>query len=179
MTIRPNIYILLGTVFVILSWLFVGLFRDDEFYEPNVFTKYRPTFKVNFYSPIGMQGFELKDLSPDKQIEEKAFQEFVMKQHIQNNSDARLWYLPYILIQLTLTFFCFGILKIRRHFVYKKWQLPAHFGICFILTSFGLAFILVFDNLSWTIILSPLLLAINYFTLILLTKRNKNLAGQT
>ena len=127
---------------------------------------------MNFYSPIGMQDFELKDLSPDKQIEEKAFQEFVMKQHIQNNSDPRLGYLPYILIQLTLTFFCFGILKIKCHLVYKKWQLPTHFAICFILTSLGLAFILTFDNLSWTIILATLLLAINYYTLILLTKGN-------
>lgn len=174
MTIRPNIYILLGTVFIILTWLFVGLFRDDEFYELDVFTKYRPTFKVNFYSPIGQQGLELKDLSPDKQIEERAFQEFVMKHHIQNNGDARLWYLPFILIQLTLTFFCFGILKTRRHLVYKKWQLPTHFAICFILTSLGLAFIVTFDNLSMTIILATLLLAINYLTLILLTRRYKN-----
>jgi hypothetical protein len=173
MTIRPNIYILLGTVFIILTWLLVGLFRDDEFYEPSMFTKYRPTFKVNFYSPIGMQDLELKDLSPDKQIEEKSFQEFIMKQHIQNNSDARLWYLPYILIQLTLTSFCLGILKIRRHLVYKKWQLPTHFAICLILTSFGFGFILSFDNLNLTIILVTLLLAINYFTLILLTSRRK------
>jgi hypothetical protein len=142
-----------------------------------MFTKYRPTFKVNFYSPIGMQDLELKDLSPDKEIEEKAFREFVMKQNIQNNSDARLWYLPFILIQLTLTFFCFGILKIRRHLVYKKWQLPTHFAICLILTSFGFGFILSFDSLSLTIILVTLLFAINYFTLIFLTSQRKARTG--
>jgi hypothetical protein len=153
-----------------LTWLLVGFFRDDEFYELHMFAKYRPTCKVNFYSPIGQQDLELKDLSPEKEIEEIAFQEFVMKQHMQNNDDQRFWYVPYILIQLTLTFFCFGILKSRRHLSYKKWQLPAHFAICFIPTSFGLAFIVAFDNLSWTIILATLLLVINYFTLIFLTK---------
>jgi hypothetical protein len=89
---RPNIYIFIGIVFLILTWLFVGLYRDDEFYEPNLFTKYRPTLKVNFYSPTGMSDLTVDDLIDEKKVEEIAFQEFVIKQHIQYNSNARLWY---------------------------------------------------------------------------------------
>jgi hypothetical protein len=100
MTTRPNIHIVIGIVFLILTWLFVGLYRDDEFHESSLFTKYRPTFKVNFYSPIGMQDLKIEDLNRQK-IEEIAFQEFVIERHIQSNSTARLWYVPLILIQLT------------------------------------------------------------------------------
>lgn len=171
MTRRPNIYILLGTVFIILTWFFVGLYRDDEFYEPNLFTKYQPTFKVNFYSPTGQSDLTVSDLSADKQVEEIAFQEFVIKRHIQNNSNAQLWYLPLILIQLTLTFFSFGVLKSKRDLVYKKWHLPTHFAICLIITSIGLGFILFFDKLLSTVIGGLLILTINYWTLILLTKQ--------
>lgn len=163
----------MGQFFLILTWLFVGLYRDDEFYEPNLFTKYRPTFKVNFNSQTGMSDLTADDLTGDRQAEEIAFQEFVIKRHIQNNSDARLWYLPFILIQLTLTFLSFGIFKIKQDLVYKKWQLPTHFTVCFIVTSIGLAFILSFDNLLSTVIGGLLILTINYWTLLLLTKHRK------
>jgi hypothetical protein len=171
MMIRLNIYILLGTVFIILTWLFVGLYRDDEFYEPHLFTKYRPTIKVNFYSPIGMSDQTVKDLPEDKQVEEISFQDFVIKRHIQNNSNAQLWYLPIILIQLTLTFFSIGILKSKLELVYKKCYLPTHFAICLIITSIGLGFILSFDNLFSTVISGLLILIINYWALILLSKQ--------
>lgn len=176
MTTRPNIYILIGTVLLILTWLFVGLYRDDEFYQPNLFIKYRPTFKINFYSQTGMSDLTLNDLTADKQIEEIAFQEFVIKQHIQNNSNAPLWYLPIILIQLTLTFFSFGILQSKRDYYYKKWQLPTHFAISSLINSVGLSFILTFDNLLSTIIGGLLILTINYWTFILLTKHHKKVA---
>lgn len=178
MTTRPNIYILLGTVFLILTWLFVGLYRDDEFYEPNLFTKYRPTIKVIFHSPTGQSDLTFDDLSEDKRVEEIAFQEFVIKQHIQNNSNALLWYLPLILIQLTLTFFSFGVLKSKRDFGYKKWHLPTHFAICLIVTSIGLSFILCFDNLLSTVISGLLILTFNYWAIFLLAghrnKKNEN-----
>jgi hypothetical protein len=146
MTKRPNIYIFIGTVFLILTWLFVGLYRDDEFYEPNLFTKYRPTLKVNFYSPTGMSDLTVDDLIDEKKVEEIAFQEFVIKQHIQYNSNARLWYLPFILIQLTLTFLNLGLLKIKHDLVYKKWLLPSHFISCLMFTSIALGFMLSFDQ---------------------------------
>ena len=171
MTTRLNIYLVLGTVFILLTWLFVGLFRDDEFYEPTLFTKYRPTFKVNFYSPVGMQDLELKELTPDRQLEEIAFEEFVMQQHIQNNSNARLWYLPLVLIQLALTFCTFGFYKSTWTKQFKMWHLPTHLITNFIVTSIGLGFILSFDNIVSTIVLTLVILAINYGTIILLTKQ--------
>ena len=173
MTRRPNIYLLFGTVFLILTWIFVGLYRDDEFYEPNLFTKYRPTFKVNFYSPIGQSDLTVNDLSADKQVEEIAFQEFVIKRHIQNNSNAQLWYLPLILIQLLLTFFSLGVLKSKLDLVYKKWHFPTHFAVCLVLTSLGLGFILSFDNLFVTVFGGLLILTINYWTVVLLTRQKK------
>lgn len=173
MTRRPNIYLLFGTVFLILTWIFVGLYRDDEFYEPNLFTKYRPTFKVNFYSPIGQSDLTVNDLSADKQVEEIAFQEFVIKRHIQNNSNAQLWYLPLILIQLLLTFFSLGVLKSKLDLVYKKWHFSTHFAVCLVLTSLGLGFILSFDNLFVTVFGGLLILTINYWTVVLLTRQKK------
>ena len=171
MTPKPNLYILIGTVFILLTWLFVGLFRDDEFNEPTLFTKYRPTFKVNFYSPIGMQDLELKELSPDKQKEEIAFREFVIGQNQQNNSHPRLWFIPPILFQLIITFLTLAILKMRRKLVYKNWQPAVHFTICIILTTITFGFILSFDNLISTLILGLLILTINYWALTLLTRQ--------
>lgn len=173
MTTRPNIYILLGIVLILVTWLFVGLFRDDEFYEPTLFIKYRPTFKVNFYSPIGMQDLKLDDLQTERKVEEVAFREFVIERHIQNNSDASLWYLPSVFIQLTLTFFSFGIVKMKRDLVYKKWQLSIHFAACLILTSVGLGLILSLDSILAVVFGGLLILTINYWTVVLLT-RQKN-----
>jgi hypothetical protein len=171
MTTRLNIYLVLGTVFMLLTWLLVGLFRNGEFYEPTLFTKNRPTFKVNFYSPIGMQDLELKDLSPDGQLEEIAFQEFVVGLHQQYNADAKLWYLPLILIQLTLTFLTFGFFKPTRTIHSKMWQLPTHLATNFIVTSIGIGFMLLFDNILSTILLTSIIMAINYGTVILLTRQ--------
>ncbi|MXV49336.1 hypothetical protein GS399_00010 [Pedobacter sp. HMF7647] len=173
MTARPNVYILLGTVFILLTWLFVGIYRDDEFYEQNLFTKYRPTFKVNFHSAIGMQDLKLDDLSENRKAEEIAFQEFLIKQQVQSSSNAKLWYLPFILIQLTLTFISLGILKFRRDLVYKEWHFPAHFTACLLLTSIGLGLMLSFDNSLTTIFVGLLVLTLNYGALILITKERR------
>jgi hypothetical protein len=173
MTVKPNLYILLGLIFAILTLLFTGLFRDDEFNEPGLFIKHRPTFKLNFYSPIGMEDIKADDLEAGRKKEELAFREFVIKQHVQNNDNAISWYLPYILIQLTLTFLFFGYFKFKRKPVFRKWQLPVHFVICLIVTFFGLVFSLAFDKLILTIILIALVLLANYFTLFLMTRRNQ------
>lgn len=135
-----------------------------------MFTKHRPTLKVNFQSAIGEQDLKLEDLPEERKTEEIAFQEFVIDQHVQYNSTARLWYLPFILIQFSLTFLCFGILKIRHELVYKKWYIPIHFAICLILTAIMLGLMLSFDNILTTIFGGLLILLINYSTLTLLTR---------
>ncbi len=63
-------------------WLFVGFFRDREWSELHVFLKHRPSFKVAFYAPRGeADPSRLPDhegyLSPEAEIEEQAYVEFV------------------------------------------------------------------------------------------------------
>ena len=64
----------------LLVRLFFGVYIHDEFGEENFFIKYRPTWKWKFYSPIGQSDLRLKDLSPEEQIEQKDFDEFVRSQ---------------------------------------------------------------------------------------------------
>lgn len=116
MQTKINSYLLFGTVFIILTWLFVGVFRDDEFYEPDIFLKYRPTFKIIFHSPVGMQDIQLHELSPDNRAEEIAFRDFV----ISHYKIAHVWYIPLVLIQLTLTLLFFGYFKARHNTTFKK-----------------------------------------------------------
>ncbi len=154
-----------------MTWLFVGIFRDSEFYEPSIFTKYRPTFKVFFYTPIGESDLKVEELSASKQSEEVAFQEFVIKQHQQYYSNSKLWYLPFILMQLTLTFLLFGILKKRTNLTYKNWQLAVHFLINLIITSAGLSILLSLDKTIISMLIILIILAANCWTIVLLTKR--------
>ncbi|MFB9077640.1 hypothetical protein ACFFLS_00975 [Flavobacterium procerum] len=170
---KLNKYTICSIIFALITWLFVGLFRDDEFYEPNLFVKYRPTFKVNFYSPIGMQDLSLNELSPERREEEIAFQNFIINQQNRNNHNLELGDLPYILIQLTLTFFCFGILKTKKGLIYKKWQWIIHFGLGFLLTGFAIIMMMLIDIWFTLIAGSLLIVAVNYFLLLLLTLKNR------
>ena len=176
---KANFYIIIGIVFLILTWLFTGLFRDYEFYELSIFGKHRPTLKIYFYSPAGQSDLTLKDLSLDKQNEERAFQEFVLKQDQQNNSTPKLWYLPLILIQLTLTFMTFGFYRLRLSFNFQKWQLPTHFLTTLILTTFIIGLILFLDKIVWTILLMCLIFLGNYFVISLLIKKQRVLTLKT
>ncbi len=172
---KLNIYFLIGIFFLVITWLFVGIFRDDEFYEPELFIKHRATFKVNFYSPIGMQDIKLNELDTIKKIEELAFQEFVINKDIQFKSEKRLSYLTLILIQLTLTFFSIGLFKSWRFSYSIKWQqILKHFLICLFATSLMIGFILTFDNLTFTIFGSLLILFINYLSIKFLSKPKKH-----
>jgi hypothetical protein len=170
MTAKPNIDIILGVICFLLTWLFVGFFRDDEFFEPTIFTKYRPGLKINFYSPIGMQSLSIKDLPVDKQNEEIAFQEFVIQQHQQNNSNAPLWYLPFLLIQVTLTFFTIPVHGLIKPLKGQKKYLVWHFLANVIPTSLIIGFILSFDNLYWTCFLVISILILNILTAVVLTR---------
>jgi hypothetical protein len=46
-----------------------------------MFIKHRPTWKWKFYSPIGMSDSKMEELSEEKQVEEKYYDEFVRKKH--------------------------------------------------------------------------------------------------
>ena len=56
-------------------WL--GVYIHDEFFEKHLFIKHRPTWKWKFYSPIGMSDKTMDDLSPEQQVEQRLFDEFV------------------------------------------------------------------------------------------------------
>jgi hypothetical protein len=173
MKTKQNIYITVGTICFLLTWLFVGIYRDDEFFEPTIFTKYRPTFKTSFFSPIGMQDLNIDNLPADKQAEEIAFQEFVIERHQQNNSNAPLWFLPFALIQITIT-----LLTLGAHGLIKKMDLRhryslVHFVINVVSTTLVIGFIMALDNRYWTILLTALIIFINVLTVILLTKHKR------
>jgi hypothetical protein len=59
--------------------LFFGVYVDDEFGDESLFIKHRPIWKWKFYSPIGMSDLRMKDLTKEKQIEEKYYDEFIRK----------------------------------------------------------------------------------------------------
>ena len=162
-----NIYSLSGLAFFILTWLLVGIYRDDEFFEPDLFTKYRPTTKVFFHSPIGMQGLETGDLPEADKKEEIAFTEFVIHTHIQNNGHAPFWYMPFVLIQLTISAFCFGLTGQRP----PAWKPLVHFAACLVVTFMGLAFLLSFDNLYLSVFGGFIILMFNAVIAMLMTRK--------
>ncbi|MNF89356.1 hypothetical protein D3C87_1296570 [compost metagenome] len=60
--------------------LFCGIYIHDEFGERHFFIKHRPTWKWEFYSPLGMSDNKIEELSEENQIEQKYFNEFVRDQ---------------------------------------------------------------------------------------------------
>ncbi len=69
--------IIVGGLSILLLWLFCGVFEDQEFSILYGFVKHRPSFKVFFYSPLGESDIKMEQLTWRKQLEEKAFNEFV------------------------------------------------------------------------------------------------------
>ena len=59
------------------GWLFLGIYRDREFRDKHLFIKHRPTFKFNFFAPLGESDHTLNDLNPEQRNEEIMYQEYV------------------------------------------------------------------------------------------------------
>jgi hypothetical protein len=149
----------LGLITLLIAVLFCGISRDPEFYAPTIFVKYRPTLKAHFFTPIGESDLKLEDLEEDKKREELLYQEFVVNQGIYTYNLNRLWFVPPILVQLTLTFLSLGVKRMKI----KKGGILIHFLINLIFSAFAVAFILHLDKL-WTIVLFIGLLALNIWT---------------
>jgi hypothetical protein len=66
-------------IIIALFRLFFGVYVDDEFGDESLFIKHRPIWKWKFYSPIGMSDLKMEDLTKEKQIEEKYYDEFIRK----------------------------------------------------------------------------------------------------
>lgn len=72
--ITPGIFIF---AVVLTIRLFCGIYIHDEFAEKHFFIKHRPTWKWEFYSPLGMSDNKIEDLSEENQIEQKNFNEYI------------------------------------------------------------------------------------------------------
>ena len=108
MTSKNKTYLLLGTICLLTTILFVGQFYDPEDGDRSFFIKYRPTFKQYFYSPIAFHRFLPKKLTLVEEIEENAFQDFIVnREQLKNNNNFFL--VSTILIQTTLTLLTFSL----------------------------------------------------------------------
>jgi hypothetical protein len=150
--------------------LFCGISRDPEFYEPTIFVKHRPTMKVHFYTPTGESDLTVLDLSAEDKKEELLYIEFVEDQKIYTDNLNRLWFLPPILIQVTLTFLAFAITTQNE---IKPDRLIIHFLINVIPTT-AIVSLMLFNEKPWQLfVFSVLLLITNIWTL-KLTERKSN-----
>lgn len=160
---------MLGAVCTMLTWLFVGVSHDDEFRESFLFLKHRPTFQLKFHTPIGMSDMKLNDLSFRGQMEELAYQEFVVKRRIRNDGSNIIFELaPFALIQLPLTFFSVGFLKMKCDFVFNVWKLFLHWFICFLPTAVLTMIILHAYNTFSNMLYGLVIITVNWMILILL-----------
>jgi hypothetical protein len=153
------IFLGLGLITFVTTILFCGVSRDTEFYEHTIFIKYRPTMKLYFYTPIGESDLKLSDLTDDKKKEEIFYQEFIDEQGVYSDNVNRLWFLPPILIQLTLTFLSLAITGTEV----KKYGVLIHFLINIIFSAVGLIIIIDFDKFWLTLSLVGLL-TVNIWT---------------
>ena len=142
--------------------LFCGISRDSEFYEPTIFVKHRPTLKIHFYTPTGESDLTISDLTGDLKKEELLYKEFVEDQKIYTDNLDRLWFLPPILIQITLTFFAFAIS--RQNEIRPK-RLIIHFLINVVSTTVILS-LMLFNEKPWQLFgLTLIVLIINLWTI--------------
>lgn len=162
------------TIFsLLITVLFTGVFRDDEFYEPYIFLKHRPTFKLLFVSPTGMSDKTMEDLSPEMQKEELMFDEFVIQSGVQYPGDP--WsFIPVLFIQLTLSLFTINIFKSRFPNKIPYWKPIVHYIINLITTILCLAAILTIDHLVSTFGFVLVILAFNGFSYYFLTKNSNS-----
>lgn len=112
-----NRSLLFGIVLLLISYVFVGVYKDDEFFESELFIKYPPTTKLFFHSPIGQSDAQLKDLTDEQKEEEVAFQKYIIKRNIQSNN--QLCWLAYLLVVIDFCFILWQLKKIIKKFLFQ------------------------------------------------------------
>ena len=80
MEIRTLKFLIIAFILAIIIRLFFGVYIHDEFGDPYIFIKHRPTWKWKFYSPLGMSDLDINDLSETKKLEQLLFNEFIRDQ---------------------------------------------------------------------------------------------------
>ncbi len=160
-----NNYLKLGLFLLIISWLFVGFYRNEEPKDNlYIFLKHKPSLKLFFHTPIGMQDLNISDLSPENQLEQKKYNEFIIKSRINNQYLAML---PFLLIQAFMTLLIFGT-KLDD---YIFWRPFLHYIINIPFSIFGIAMILTFDRIETTIFIGVFVLIVNYLIFFILNKK--------
>jgi uncharacterized membrane protein len=112
-----NRNLIFGIILLLVTIMFVGVYRDDEYFEPDLFIKYQPTTKMFFYSPTGQSDAQLKDLTSEQKKEEIAFKKYIIERKIQSNN--KLNWLAYLLVLTTFCFVLCGIIKIVKRSLIK------------------------------------------------------------
>jgi hypothetical protein len=154
-------YLALAAITLLVTIMFCGISRDPEFYEPTIFVKHRPTIKIHFFTLTGESDLTLSDLSGESEEEELLYEEFVEGQKIYAYNSDRLWFLPPVLIQLTLTFLVFGTIKQDE---IKLKNSMFHFLINVVPTTVMIV-LMLFNEGPWQLFgLAMLLLIINFGT---------------
>lgn len=105
----------IGIIFLVATWLFTGIYADDEFGEHSIFLKHRPTFQYYFKSPLGMQDMSAS-YPVELAVEENIYDEFINQQHWSDN-DFLTTSICGILYLGTIYFMISGLLK---QFKYEK-----------------------------------------------------------
>jgi hypothetical protein len=63
---------------ILSTWLWVGIVKDPEFAEYGLRVKRHPSFKVYFYTPLGMSDKTIDDLPTELQAEEHAYRRYIL-----------------------------------------------------------------------------------------------------
>ena len=167
---RVKFYILfVGFISAILMLLFIVIKYDYEFHEPQFFIKYRPTYKINFYSPIGESDATVNDLNDYDKVEELAYQDFVVE-NIGNRLDGDI--LGVILGQIVSTSLIFGLFYKKD---FKIFKILIHYSMNIIFLFFGLMLIFHFNKSLMTFVIVIFLMVINIVIFRLINKKKQRL----
>jgi len=148
-----NKFIIIGILLFFISILFIGINKKSDSPEASIFIKSTASLNMVHVPEIKNSQVTLEELT--QQLKEK-------DESSENNVSN---FLPYLLIQLTLTFLFLGIYKVRFTSKFEKWLFPLHFIINFFITTFIIGGMLVSDNIFVTIALSLVTLFVNYFSI--------------
>lgn len=154
--IKAFIKILIG----ITLFSFVGIKYDTEFFEPELFIKHKPNFKIEYYSPIGESDLTLNDLRGERREQEITYREFVGNYYDRGSSDN----LSFLIIPLISLLILTGITQIIRVIDRKTQMKELLIGYLSNLIWLFITFA-IYRSLN----LNGLLMIITYWTLSLLS----------
>lgn len=161
-------FLILGSVLLFTNILYVGVFLDWSDGDLSLFIKHKPTAKQYFYSPKKYYRYQPQELTFAEMKEELAYQEF--SKDFKPNRHP--WQPAIFSYQLALSFIVLGIMKLFRKVKVKLWHIPIHLIANIFLTVFGVIMILHEGNSTLTAGVLIAIIAINYFTMKLIIRKD-------